>query len=464
MKTKSLLLWALSCLPMAMIAQDGGGEFQFTNTECLSNEDRALIFKDIDKNRKELLAEGKLSPINSKVHPLFIWPVKKSASAPYHEVWSISNYVDHNPAYPNQLQDWNCGQRTYDTNTGYNHAGIDIFTWPFGWLQMDNNEAEIVAAADGVIINKYNGRYDRNCNFNNQFWNAVYLQHVDGSVSWYGHMKNNSLTTKAVGETVSAGEYLGIVGSSGNSTGPHLHFEVYDVSSNLVETYDGPCNNWPSSTESWWANQKPYNNPKINAVLTHSSPVVLNNGCGVQETTNIENNFAEGNRVLAYLYLSDIPAGTNVNMQLIRPDNTVAYNNNFTISTFYSASYWYYDFGPAYFNQYGNWKTKWTVGTLSETHTFNYSTLASTINQDINNSKIMVVNPVKDDVLKLIVLDKNLVGKKAKIELISVEGKLITSVEKNLEATTDIPVKLQKANYLVQITTDQYSTRLKVLK
>ena len=50
--------------------------------------------------------------------------------------------------------------------------------------------------------------------------------HADGSVAWYGHMKAGSLTNKAVGQTVSSGEYLGIVGSSGNSTGPHLHFGI----------------------------------------------------------------------------------------------------------------------------------------------------------------------------------------------------------------------------------------------
>ena len=127
-----------------------------------------------------------------------------------------------------RLQDWNCGDRTYDTNGGYNHQGIDIFTWPFSFNQMDNNHAIAVAAADGIIILKTNGNFDRSCTLNGNTWNAVYIQHSDGSQSWYGHLKNGSLTTKNVGDFIASGEYVGVVGSSGNSTGPHLHFEVYN--------------------------------------------------------------------------------------------------------------------------------------------------------------------------------------------------------------------------------------------
>ena len=54
-----------------------------------------------------------------------------------------------------------------------------------------------------------------------------------------GHAEKGSLTTKAIGETVNQGEYLGIVASSGCSTGPHLHLEVYDADVQLVDPYEG---------------------------------------------------------------------------------------------------------------------------------------------------------------------------------------------------------------------------------
>src|SRR5690606_40164083 len=102
---------------------------------------------------------------------------------------------------------------------------------------------------------------------------------------------NNSLTSKSIGQSVNAGEYLGVVGSSGNSTGPHLHFEVYNSNSQLVDPYQGPWNTWTSATQSWWQVQKNYNNPKINSVSRHNGEVILNNGCGATESTLFKRQF-----------------------------------------------------------------------------------------------------------------------------------------------------------------------------
>lgn len=85
------------------------------------------------------------------------------------------------------------------------HAGTDIGA-QYG--------AEVTAAAAGsVTIATYGSGYG----------NYVMLSHADGSVTLYGHM--SSLAVSA-GQTVNQGDVIGYVGSTGNSTGPHLHFEV----------------------------------------------------------------------------------------------------------------------------------------------------------------------------------------------------------------------------------------------
>ena len=85
------------------------------------------------------------------------------------------------------------------------HAGVDIGA---GW------GSPIVAAADGRVVGAgWSGGYGR----------EVEIAHGGGIVSLYGHMSEIVATE---GSYVRRGQLIGYVGSSGLSTGPHLHFEV----------------------------------------------------------------------------------------------------------------------------------------------------------------------------------------------------------------------------------------------
>lgn len=86
------------------------------------------------------------------------------------------------------------------------HAGLD-FKGPVG--------APIFAAARGRVafVGQRNG-----------YGNCVEIDHGNGLMTRYAHM---SAFRTRVGETVMAGQTIGAVGSTGRSTGPHLHFEVH---------------------------------------------------------------------------------------------------------------------------------------------------------------------------------------------------------------------------------------------
>ena len=56
------------------------------------------------------------------------------------------------------------------------------------------------------------------------FGQVVYINNNDGTVAWYGHI--NTWLVKA-GDRVGAGQQIATVGNRGNSTGPHLHFEIH---------------------------------------------------------------------------------------------------------------------------------------------------------------------------------------------------------------------------------------------
>ena len=90
------------------------------------------------------------------------------------------------------------------------HAGVDIAA--------DSGQA-ILASADGVVARV--GQDDGYGRF-------VEIRHAEGLTTLYAHM-GRFVPGIAPGVAVKAGSAIGLVGSSGSSTGPHLHFEVRDV-------------------------------------------------------------------------------------------------------------------------------------------------------------------------------------------------------------------------------------------
>ena len=85
------------------------------------------------------------------------------------------------------------------------HTGLDIAT---------STGTPIAAAASGTVtFSGYKGSYG----------NMIVITHTNGVQTYYGHC---SKLYVSAGQTVSQGQTIGAVGSTGNSTGPHLHLEV----------------------------------------------------------------------------------------------------------------------------------------------------------------------------------------------------------------------------------------------
>jgi murein DD-endopeptidase MepM/ murein hydrolase activator NlpD len=97
---------------------------------------------------------------------------------------------------------------------GVLHAGIDI---------ANAIGTPILAVADGVVI-------DAGPAAGFGMW--VVLKHGDGTVTVYGHV--NTINVK-VGQRVIAGDQIATMGNRGNSTGPHLHFEVHLNGTNKID-------------------------------------------------------------------------------------------------------------------------------------------------------------------------------------------------------------------------------------
>ena len=80
------------------------------------------------------------------------------------------------------------------------------------------------AAGEGTAIYATKAGTVTSATYNEAYGNMVTINHGDGYSSLYGHMTNYIVS---VGDTVSAGQTIGYVGSTGWSTGPHLHFTIY---------------------------------------------------------------------------------------------------------------------------------------------------------------------------------------------------------------------------------------------
>ncbi|HMV68830.1 MAG TPA: M23 family metallopeptidase [Myxococcota bacterium] len=139
------------------------------------------------------------------------------------------------------------------------HDGSD-FILDGGFPAMDAGSMEILAAADGVVVRVEDGHYDRchatldgtDCDGHDGVANSVTLEHEGGLRTLYWHMKDGSPAV-AVGDEVARGDVLGVIGSSGNSSFPHLHFEVQTADELVIDPYAGPR----SQPGTWWCDQGP---------------------------------------------------------------------------------------------------------------------------------------------------------------------------------------------------------------
>ena len=296
------------------------------------------------QNQEKLLQQQKLSYLKI-AHPLYQFPLKSTVTDA--GFYGISNFVDLDPTFsnpPTTILDYNCGTRSYDTSSGYNHRGIDFFSWPYGWDKMDNNAVTIHAVAAGTITDKIDNNPDRSCSFNvTTNWNYVAVTHIDGSYVWYGHMKAGSLTGKSIGSSVAAGEYLGVVGSSGISTGPHLHLETHTSADNLIEPFAGTCNNL--NVDSWWQSQQSYYQSEMSKIATHSQPPNPYPACNSNpsDTTNYQDFFTTPATIYLARYYRDQLSGQNTHITIFKPNGQIraSFDHAPTGFTHYASSYWY---------------------------------------------------------------------------------------------------------------------------
>jgi murein DD-endopeptidase MepM/ murein hydrolase activator NlpD len=230
----------------------------------------------------------------------------------------IQNYFDHDPG-PGFL-DYSCGSLGYD-----GHDGTDI---RLPNLTAMKRGAAVVAAAPGTVRAIRDEMPDVNVRVlgreaiaGREAGNAVVLRHGDDWETQYSHLRLGSVRVRP-GGVVKAGDVLGVIGLSGNTEFPHLHFEVR-YQGEPVDPFVGPKKeiSCGASGSALWDEQ-------TSQALSYRSTGLLQAGFGVAVPSSESVAAGNGNpgpfspdapALVFWVEIFGARAGDQENLRLIEP-------------------------------------------------------------------------------------------------------------------------------------------------
>lgn len=328
----SLLMGFQNCSPGMKANQ------QFENDVLAADRKSPEMLENVtaEEDGMAIKSFGKLVSCPASGLPLR-WPFGGQAF----KEWAVINYVDRNPS-AGAISDYMGKSHTYD-----NHLGVDIDVPSFRQMDLDY---PVLAAADGEVIEVVQGYYDRNRTCVPNENNYVKIQHANSYRTIYVHLKRGSVVV-TVGQRVVAGQKLGVVGSSGCSNYPHLHFEVRDCNGKMVDPlYTKMFSNAPAYTP-----QGP--STIMDTVLKQPQMTTIENmvdpGPLEPESVSVANIFSLG------LTISSLKANNVIRIDLVRPDGVqVTGPFQVTNSVYRAQSHWYWNFKTA---MPGEWTAKFSI-------------------------------------------------------------------------------------------------------
>ncbi|MFJ8862002.1 peptidoglycan DD-metalloendopeptidase family protein [Streptomyces sp. NPDC102451] len=141
-------------------------------------------------------------------------PAEKTA-APVKEAAAPAEETADSGASESNTSGWTTPVENPNVTTQYRASGA---SWSSGY-----HTGSDFQAASGTSVRSIGEGTVVSAGWSGSYGNEVVIQHSDGMYSQYAHL--SSLEVSA-GQTVTGGQQIGLSGTTGNSTGPHLHFEV----------------------------------------------------------------------------------------------------------------------------------------------------------------------------------------------------------------------------------------------
>jgi hypothetical protein len=235
----------------------------------------------------------------------------------------MNNFVDLDPS--TGAKDWDCSGYTYNGHMGHD-SDIKSF-------QEQVIGVPIFAALDGTVVDAHDGEFDRNTAAGSQKANYVVLDHGDTHYSLYWHMKSNSVAV-TTGQVVRAGTQLGMTGSSGSSTAPHLHFESRH-NGKPYEPYAGPCRGGTSN----WVQQQPIRRGVyVSDLILSNDPFASAAAFPPYDEATRTGTFLQGQRTVHFrLTVRGLPALSHYRIRFREPGGATVFDSsaNFANSSFF---------------------------------------------------------------------------------------------------------------------------------
>jgi Peptidase family M23/Bacterial Ig domain/Abnormal spindle-like microcephaly-assoc'd, ASPM-SPD-2-Hydin len=251
----------------------------------------------------------------------------------------------------------------HGTNYTYNgHRGIDSDLCTFSEQTIG---VPVFAVLDGVVTVAHDGEFDmRTSQVAGAVANFVVLNHGGTQETWYYHLKNGSVTV-SVGDTVKAGQQLGLTASSGFSTGPHLHFESRNNGA-AFEPFTGSQNVGASA----WVNQPAFREEMYVRDFNITTQN-LNSWVGPPVDTTRTGTLGVGLQAFRFWGIfQSLPASSNFKIRFLRPNGTVRFDSGSEgfgsgSEPFHKWSYWWWDY-TINFDVEGTWILEFSVnGTVA---------------------------------------------------------------------------------------------------
>ncbi|MEM7516113.1 MAG: M23 family metallopeptidase, partial [Planctomycetota bacterium] len=337
--------FALSSTSFAQQVGFGGGELTRSG-DCLTQDQLAAVREVMREHGLREQAAAGLPPgalAASSSPPKFtFYPMGANL---YGDVF-VNNFNDLDGS--SDILDWDC--------TGHTYNGHDATDDDLRGFDEQEIGVPIFAALDGTVIGLNDGEPDRNTNCSSPQANYVILAHAGGRNTYYWHMKTGSVAV-TMGQSVRAGEQIGLVASSGCSTAPHLHFATYDnFGSTRVEPFTGACN--PGASQ-WEEQPELRRDLYIGDMNFTDANIAQFRGLPFSIPRSVS--LPRGVRPARFwIQAYNLPAGSTWRVRYRRPNGTTAFDSgtqNFNNASGFRSSWWWWAYSLN-FDQVGTWRAE----------------------------------------------------------------------------------------------------------